>query len=171
MLHTSYPTSSALEPLRLQPVMHLTVQVSKPVEAGHVQHALGEGKRRIIPIVGGSALVNARGLQLKGEVLAGGADFQLVVSSTSARLDARYIVRFEDGHHLYVSNQAIRTGSAEDIAALVRGEAVPPERIYFRCAPSFETDHPQLAWMAQTLFVGTGARFPDRVEMRFDEVL
>ncbi len=57
------------------------------------------------------------------------------------------------------------------VAAIVRGEAVPHERIDFRCAPSFETDHPQLEWMTQTLFVGTGARFPDRVEMRFDAVL
>jgi hypothetical protein len=171
MRHSNHISTPSLEPIRLQPVMHLTAHVSKPVEAGHVQHALGEGKRRIIPIVGGTALLNARGLQLQGEVLAGGADFQLVVSSIAARLDARYIIRFADGHHLYVSNQAIRTGSAQDIAALVRGEAVPPERIYFRCAPSFETDHPQLAWMTQTLFVGTGARFPDRVEMRFDEVL
>jgi Protein of unknown function (DUF3237) len=151
--------------------MQLTVHVSQPVEAGHVQHALGQGKRRIIPIIGGSARLFARGLDLQGEVLAGGADFQLITSSTVARLDARYIVRLSTGHHLYVNNQAIRTGSAEDIAALVRGEAVPHERIYFRCAPTFETDHPQLEWMTQTLFVGTGARLSDRVEMRFDQVV
>jgi hypothetical protein len=160
-----------LPPINLQPVMQLTVHVTAPVEAGQVIHSLGEGKRRIIPIIGGSVQLNARGLELSGEVLAGGADFQLVTSSTSARLDARYIVRFAQGHHLYVSNQAIRTGDAQDIAALVRGESVPAERIYFRCAPSFETDHPQLMWMTNTLFVGTGARYPDRVEMRFDEVL
>jgi Protein of unknown function (DUF3237) len=171
MQHNRPMSASSLEPIRLQPVMQLTVHVAAPVEAGQVIHSLGEGKRRIIPIIGGHVQLNARGLELSGEVLAGGADFQLVVSVTAARLDARYIVRFTDGHHLYVNNQAIRSGSAQDIAALVRGEAVPHERIYFRCAPTFETDHPQLAWMANTLFVGTGARLPDRVEMRFDELL
>jgi Protein of unknown function (DUF3237) len=52
----------------------------------------------------------------------------------------------------------------------VRGESVPPDRIYFRCAPRFEVERADLAWMTQTLFIGTGARFPDRVEMVFYEV-
>jgi Protein of unknown function (DUF3237) len=160
-----------LPPLQLRPVMHLSVHVSKPQEAGDITHALGQGKRRIIPIVGGSVELNARGLDLKGEVLAGGADFQLITSPATARLDARYIVRLESGHSLYICNSAIRTGSEADIAALIRGESVPHERIYFRCAPTFETDHPELVWMTSTVFVGTGARLTDRVEMRFDEVL
>jgi hypothetical protein len=76
-----------------------------------------------------------------------------------------------DGSHSYVTNQAIRIGSPADIASLVRGESVPPERIYFRCAPRFEVERKDLAWMTQTLFIGTGARFPDRVEMVFCEVM
>ena len=169
MLH-NHISHYSLEPIHLQPVMQLTVQVAAPVEAGQVIHALGQGKRRIIPIVGGTVLLNTRGLQLQGEVLAGGADFQLVTSSTAAQLDARYILRLSDNSHIYVSNSAIRTGSEQDIAALVRGENVPHERIYFRCAPRFEVERNDLAWMTQTLFVGTGARFPDRVEMVFYEV-
>jgi hypothetical protein len=47
---------------------------------------------------------------------------------------------------------------------------VDPSAIYFRCAPSFEVSHPALAWMTESLFIGTGARFPDRVEMRFFRV-
>lgn len=156
---------------RLEPIMRLTVQVAKPVEAGQVTHAIGEGRRRIIPIVGGQCSGVARGHSMAGEILPGGADFQLVSSATSAQLDARYILRLQDGSHIFVSNQAIRTGSEADIAALVRGEAVPPERIYFRCAPRFEVERKDLAWMTQTLFIGTGARFPDRVEMVFYEVL
>jgi hypothetical protein len=64
-----------------------------------------------------------------------------------------------------------RIGSPADIASLVRGESVPPERIYFRCAPRFEVERKDLAWMTQALFIGTGARFPDRVEMVFCEVM
>jgi hypothetical protein len=150
--------------------MHLTVHVAKPIEAGNITHALGTGKRRIIPITGGHTEGLARGQSLSGQVLPGGADFQLVTSSTAAQLDARYIIRLTDGSHIYITNQAIRTGSSSDIAALVRGESVPHERIYFRCAPSFEVEREDLAWMTQTLFIGTGARFPDRVEMVFYEV-
>ena len=154
----------------LQAVLQLTVRVAKPVEAGQITHAFGTGKRRIIPIIGGHVQGMARGQSIEGVVLAGGADFQLVTSSTSAQLDARYILRLNDGSHIYITNSAVRTGSVADIAALVRGETVPHERIYFRCAPRFEVERADLAWMAQTLFIGTGARFPDRVEMVFYEV-
>ncbi len=164
-------TSHTLGPApQLEAIMHLTVYVAQPIEAGQVTHALGQAKRRIIPITGGRVQGMARGQSLEGEVLSGGADFQLVTSSTAAQLDARYILRLSDGSHIYVTNSAIRTGSAQDIAALVRGESVPPERIYFRCAPRFEIERADLAWMTQTLFIGTGARFPDRVEMVFYEV-
>jgi hypothetical protein len=156
---------------KLEPIMQLTVQVAQPVEAGQVTHTLGNGRRRIIPILGGQCSGVARGHSMEGEILPGGADFQLVTSATCAQLDARYILRLQDGSHIFVSNQAIRTGSQADIAALVRGEAVPHERIYFRCAPRFEVERNDLAWMTQSLFIGTGARFPDRVEMVFYEVL
>jgi hypothetical protein len=64
-----------------------------------------------------------------------------------------------------VQNHALRRGSAEDIARLVRGEPVDPTAIYFRSVPTFEVSHPGLAWLTDSLFIGTGARFPDRVEM------
>lgn len=155
---------------KLEPIMQLTVYVAAPIEAGNITHALGTGKRRIIPITGGQMQGIARGQSMQGEVLAGGADFQLITNATAAQLEARYILRLSDGSHIYLTNNAVRTGSEEDIAALVRGEAVPPERIYFRCAPRFEVERADLAWMTQTLFIGTGARFPDRVEMVFYEV-
>jgi hypothetical protein len=147
-------------------VCDLSVTVAAPVEAGQVQGLATQGHRRIIPITGGTV----RG-RINGVVLPGGADFQMVVSSTTADLDARYLLRLDDGSHVYVHNSALRRGSAEDIAKLVRGESVPPERIYFRCLPRFEVESPALHWMTQSLFVGTGARFPDRVEISIFELL
>ncbi|WP_439112348.1 DUF3237 domain-containing protein [Hydrogenophaga sp.] len=153
----------------LEPAFDLTVHVAAPVEAGHVTGLNSRGRRRIIPITGGT--VSGR---VNGAVLAGGADFQLVVSDTCADLDARYLLQLNDpawpGAHVFVQNRALRRGSAQDIAKLVRGEPVDPAAIYFRCAPSFEVSHPALAWLTESLFVGTGARFPDRVEMRFFRV-
>ena len=64
---------------------------------------------------------------LQGRVLPGGADFQIVVSDTCADLDARYLIALDGeyaGEHLFVMNRALRRGSAEDVARLVRGEAV-----------------------------------------------
>ncbi len=153
----------------LEPVMDLSVTVATPLEAGQITGTHSRGLRRIIPITGGTVLG-----QLNGRVLAGGADFQLVLSETMADLDARYLLQLDDaqwpGAHVYVQNRALRRGSAQDIAKLVRGEPVDPAAIYFRCAPTFEVSHPALGWMTESLFIGTGARFPDRVEMRFFRV-
>ena len=143
----------------------LTVFVSQPLEAGNTFGLNSRGRRRIIPITGGTM----QGPQLQGRVLQGGADFQLVVSETAADLDARYLIALDtpglEGEHLYVQNRALRRGSAEDIAKLVRGEVVDPAAIYFRCLPTFEVSSPKLAWLTESIFIGTGARHPDRVEI------
>jgi hypothetical protein len=150
----------------LEPIADLTVYVATPIEAGAVTGLNSRGRRRIIPITGGKVTG-----QLSGTVLPGGADFQMVVSDTCADLDARYLLQLDNGEHIFVMNRALRRGSVEDIAKLVRGEPVDPAAIYFRCAPTFEVSSPALAWLTESLFVGTGARFPDRVEMRFFRVV
>lgn len=120
----------------LEHVADLTGLVAAPVEAGQVRGVNSRGLRRIIPITGGS--VTGR---LRGRVLPGGADFQIAVSDTLAELDARYLLGLEGG------------------------EPVDPAAIYFRCVPSFEVSDPALAWLTESLSVGTGVRHPDRVEL------
>lgn len=152
---------------RLVFVADMTVTVARPIEAGMVRGLNSRGRRRIIPITGGSL----SGPELQGRVLPGGADFQIVVSDTCADLDARYLIALDGaqhgGQHIFVQNRALRRGSAEDIARLVRGEPVDPQAIYFRCVPTFEVSDESLRWLTESVFVGTGARYPDRVEMRF----
>jgi Protein of unknown function (DUF3237) len=143
----------------LEHIADLKVLVDRPIEAGQVVGLNSRGKRRIIPIIGGSV----SGPKLNGKIMAAGADFQIVVSDTSADLDARYMIELDSGEHIFVQNHALRRGSAENIAKLVRGEAVDPTEIYFRCVPTFEVSSPSLQWMTESLFLGTGARFPDHV--------
>ena len=140
----------------------LAVQVAQPQETGRT--ALG--LRRLIPILGGTV----RGDGWRGHVLPGGADFQLVVSDTLAHLDARYVIETDGGDRIYVQNRAVRSGPPELMAKLVRGEPVDAQLIYFRCSPSFETGSRALGWINERMFVGTGARHPDRVVMRFFEL-
>jgi Protein of unknown function (DUF3237) len=159
-LTTPSATTSALPAPALQHVLDLTVYVATPIEAGTVVGLNSRGKRRIIPITGGTATGH-----VNGKVLPGGADFQIVVSETTADLDARYMIELDNGEHIFVQNRALRRGSAADIAKLVRGEAVDASAIYFRCVPTFEVSSPALEWLTQSIFVGTGARYPDRVQL------
>ncbi|MEN0077009.1 MAG: DUF3237 domain-containing protein [Paracraurococcus sp.] len=121
------------------------------------------GERRIVPILGG----RVSGPRLAGEVLPGGADFQLVRPDGVTEIVARYSLRLTDGALVYVVNRGIRHAAPEDQARLLRGERVPPERIYFRTAPVFETEAPAHAWLHRSLFVGFGAREPECVRIRF----
>lgn len=140
----------------------LSVHVDKPQEVGQALH----GQRRLIPILGGEV----QGQGWSARVLPGGADFQLILNPRMAELDARYVIETDGGDLIYVQNHAVRTAAPEVMAKLVRGEAVAPELVYFRCSPRFETASASLAWIGERLFVGTGARHPDRVVMRFFEV-
>ena len=140
----------------------LAVEVGRPQEVGRT----ARGLRRLIPILGGEAV----GQGWRARVLPGGADFQLVVRDTLAELDARYVLETDGGDLIYVQNRAIRSGPPELMARLVRGEPVDPSLIYFRCSPSFETVSASLGWINERMFVGTGARYPDKVVMRFFEL-
>ena len=154
------------DPLRapaLQRFADLTVEVGAPVEVG----AVGHGTRGVIPIVGGSCT----GRDWTARVLAGGADFQLIVNARMARLEARYVLETDAGDRIYVKNDAVRSAAPEVMARLVRGEPVDPDTVYFRCVPAFETAAPALAWILERVFVGTGVRRPDHVVMRFFEVM
>jgi hypothetical protein len=140
----------------------VSVLVDKPHEVGLTHH----GVRRLIPIVGG----NVQGNGWTARVLAGGADFQLIVNERMAELDARYTIETDGGDLIFVQNRAVRTATPDVMTKLMRGEPVAPALVYFRCSPSFETASASLAWITERLFIGTGARHPDKVVMRFFEV-
>jgi hypothetical protein len=141
----------------------LSVQVGRAQEIGRT----ARGVRRVIPILGGEAA----GDGWRASVLPGGADFQLLIGDTLAELDARYVLRTEAGELVYVQNSALRSAAPDAMARLARGEPVDPAQVYFRCRPSFETASPSLQWITERMFIGTGARYPDRVAMTFFEML
>ncbi|WP_138444172.1 DUF3237 domain-containing protein [Sinomonas susongensis] len=133
----------------------LTVHIAEPIDVGPTP----EGHRRIIPITGGTAA----GPRLTGRVLAGGADFQTLHSRELTELEARYALETEDGAVISVDNAALRSGSPEAMGRLIRGEAVDPAEIYFRCAVRLRASAPAWDWVNRTLFVGTGERYPGSV--------
>jgi hypothetical protein len=124
------------------------------------------GRRRIIPIAGGVV----RGPELAGEVLRGGADWQLVRADGVAEIEARYTLRTDRGELISVTNPGYRHAPPDIMRKLVAGEPVPAGSYYFRTTPRFEVASERLAWMMRTIFVADGIREPDRVRIRFFRV-
>ena len=141
----------------LTPVFDLVVQVAAPLVVGET----GAGLRRIVDILGGTV----SGPRLSGRIRPGGADFQIIRAGGLAELHARYVIECADGALVYVENTGIRGGPAEALARLNRGEPVDPALIYFRSVPRFETAAPGLRWLAEHVFLATGIRRPDAVEL------
>ncbi len=144
-------------------VFKLTIKVAKPIEAGDY----GYGARRVIPIEGGELAGEA----MHGTIQPGGADYQIIRPNGFTELEAKYAVRMDDGAVIYIENIGVRFGPPEALERIRRGEAVDPALIYFRSVPRFETGSPAYRWLMESIFVGSGARFPDRVELDVFRVL
>jgi hypothetical protein len=140
-------------------VFELRAQVAAPTEIGEVPH----GRRRIVQILGGTV----KGPNFSAKVIPGGADWQLIQPDGFSELDTRYTLETEQGQLIYVQNAGIRHAPPDVMQKLLAGETVDPKLVYFRTVPKFETAAPELQWLARSVFVGVGERFPTEVVVRF----
>ena len=147
---------------RLEPLCHVAVKIGAPQMIG----AVLTGERRIIPITGG----RFEGVKMRGEILSGGADWQIVAADGTALLEARYTLKTDDGALIYVKNSGFRHGPPEVLAAIARGEQVDPTKYYFRAAPTFETGDKKYSWLNRIICVCSGVRTKDEVLLDFYEV-
>jgi hypothetical protein len=143
--------------ISLKHLADLVVHVGTPITVGETP----EGLRRVVPILGGTL----RGARIAGAILPAVADYQLIRADGYTTLDARYVAMLDDQSLLYIVNLGVRFGPPEIMARITRGEGVAPEDVYFRTTPRFETASPAHAWLMRPLFLATGARHPDRVEL------
>ena len=140
---------------RFEYLMNLAVDVGEVVSMGPGP----VGERRVVGILGGTF----EGSGLRGEVLSGGADWQIVRSDGVLDLDARYALREQAGGVVRVLSQGYRHGPAEVLEALGRGEDVDPAKYFFRTIMRFETGAPYLEWLNRTIAVATAKREAQRV--------
>jgi hypothetical protein len=152
------------------PALRLTLearaQVGHPVEIGGVDHR----RRRIVPIIGGT--FEGRGdLTVRGRILPGGSDAQIIHDDGLTEADAQYVLETDDGQLVYVRNRGLRHAPADIMAKLLAGERVDPALVYFRSVPTFETSAPELQFLMRSIFVGSGERYPNEVVLRFWRVI
>ena len=149
--------------LQTKYVLSLAIKVGAPIVAGD----FGYGVRRIVPILGG----DVRGEGIKGSIFPHGADFQTIRPNGLTELEAKYAFKMDDGAIVYIENIGIRFGPKQLLDRIAKGEIVDPALIYFRSAPKFETGAEKYRWLMENLFIGVGARHPDRVEIAVHQVL
>jgi len=144
-------------------VFSLAIKVGAPIVAGDTGH----GVRRVIPVLGGEV----RGPGMKGTIFPVGADFQTIRPNGFTELEAKYAFEIDDGAVIYIENLGIRFGPKALLDRIAKGETVDPALIYFRSVPRFETGAENYRWLMENLFIGVGARHPDRVELDVHQVL
>ena len=112
----------------LEYVVTLHVTLGQAFQVGDT----GKGTRTVIPITGGTF----EGPNIKGEVLPGGADYQMQLDGRT-EIEAIYCIRTDDGVSIHVRNCGI----------IKMGDGM-----YFRCAPRFEAPKDsKYAWMNECL--------------------
>jgi Protein of unknown function (DUF3237) len=119
------------------------------------------GERRVVDILGGTF----EGPLLRGEVLGGGADWQIARSDGVLELDARYALKEERGGLVQVVSQGLRHGPPDVMARLARGEDVDPAGYFFRTVMRFETGAAELAWLNKVIAVASAERKARRAEL------
>ena len=124
------------------------------------------GRRQLIPINDG--VVSGK---LNGSILPGGVDSQIIRPNGFTELSARYALRLDDGCTVYIENNGIRRVDAAYAAEVASGRIVDPKYVYFATVPKFEVYDEALRWLEQSVFICYAARLPDRVLLRYYQVI
>jgi len=139
-----------------------SIEIDVPQMLGPTPH----GERKIINITGGTF----EGPRMKGRVLPGGADWQIIGNDKTAEVEARYTLETEDGELIYIYNWGYRHGPPEVIERLALGEQVDPNEYYFRTTPRFETSAKAYDWLNRIVCIAIGERKSDVVNITVYEV-
>lgn len=97
-----------------------------------------KGSRNIVPITGGTFEGKLPGKELKGEIIPGGADYQMS-NGGRTEIEAIYCIKTDDGVTIHVRNCGLICMS---------------DGMYFRCSPKFEApEDSKYNWMNNSLFL------------------
>lgn len=141
----------------LEHAFTLDIALAPPIEIGNVPG----GFRRVIPRVGGTF----DGPLLRGEIVPGGADWNLARPDGVVHLWARYTLRTDRDEYVMVTNEGWGTQDQGTMTQIFAGHAAERAGWYCRTTPRFETGAPRLAFLHESVWVGSlqPPTEPDRV--------
>ena len=140
---------------RLKLLGRFRAELGEPLELGQTPW----GRRRVIAIAGGEF----DGPRLRGTVLAGGADWQVVHPDGTATIDTRYTLQTHDGALISVATQGVRHGPPEVLARIAAGELVDPAEYYFRVSIRYEVAEAEYGWLNRIVAVASAVRLANTV--------
>jgi len=147
----------------MKPLFQINAIVAEPQVAPEGPY----GDRRYIPVTGGTF----EGERLRGKMMPGGADCQLMRRDGVAELDVRTALECDDGTIIYMKGLGLRHGPQEVMQRLAAGETVDSGEYYFREAMYFEAPPGPYDWLNKVVAIGTGRRDPNEVILEVFELL
>jgi hypothetical protein len=145
----------ALSEARLQHLMVLTF-TTNPILA---LRAPDQRERRIVEISSGSFASRHDGLD--GLVLRGGSDWRIRFDDGRMVLDGRLALSTRSGEAIAIRFVGRRSGEADLLTALDRGDDVRADAYYLRLAMTFETDSTRFFWLNDTIAIAKGEYRPE----------
>ena len=143
----------------------ISVTVVPPIVIGQDEK---NGRRQLIPIINGILEgVDPEGKPLKGTVLPGGVDSQVIRPDGKCELSARYGILLDDGSSFYIENNGIRTVPQEYVAEVLNGGFIDPSLYYFATIPTFEVYARELDWLENHLFFCKAVRETSTVKITY----
>jgi Protein of unknown function (DUF3237) len=139
--------------LKSEFLFDLVIDLNPPQVVGPVL----KGTRLIFPFKGGFVKSD----KINGKILESGADWGLVLDSTTFKVDVRATIETDDGVLIYITYSGYNHANAKNFAMMSagKGSEISPSEYYFRTNVSFETSSPKYAWLNRTVAIGVG-RFP-----------
>lgn len=121
----------------VKPSLEYVCELKVTCDPAYSVGATSHGERIIIPITGGTF----EGPSMKGIVIPGGADYQLVDKQHGrTELEAIYSIKTDDGVNIHIRNCGLLIGR--------------PDEFYFRTAPKFEAPaDSRYSWLNDAIFV------------------
>lgn len=149
--------------LKFEPLCRIEARVGPIVTLGRAQY----GERRVVSILGGTVT----GGGMNGEILPGGADWQISRDDGVLDIEAHYVLRLDDGASVEVTSSGYRHGPPEVMGRLHRGEPVSPDEYFFRTVIRFQTGAAAHLHLNRTLAIASAARERELVKLHVFRLL
>jgi Protein of unknown function (DUF3237) len=130
-LEVSHPDTDGLQS---EFVLEASIKRGEPMEVGPSKF----GSRRVVNLLGGTF----EGPKLKGEVLVGGTSMYVAREDGATMVDARYVLKTDDGAVILTRNEGLIVPGPEGAAP------------YIRTTASFEAPQGKYDWLNKALFLG-----------------